>query len=162
LASSTSFSKFGLLTTAAATGTAAVAGPAGHFQRLWPNRPQGPHLRCLATGLSIALAGLFGDNMVDEKMNFVVAWCEDVTNERSSFRRNGSLELTTEALSIFYRTFFNQILATSYLVRILQHIKKGDSETTFALSYSRLSLLKQQLISQMGYHDTISVNLNTA
>jgi hypothetical protein len=59
--------------------------------------------------LSIALAGLFGDNMVDKKMNFVVG-C------RAYYR---------DPLYIFYQT-----------------INKGDSETTYALSYSRLSLLK--------------------
>jgi hypothetical protein len=52
-----------------------------------------------------------------------------------------------------------QILATSCLVCILQHIKKGISETQHALSNSSLSLLKWHLISQMGYHDAILVKL---
>jgi hypothetical protein len=71
-ASSTSLLPFGPSTRPAATGAAAAEGTAKHFQRLWPNWPQAPHLRYLATGLSIAVAGLVGDNIVDEKMNFVV------------------------------------------------------------------------------------------
>jgi hypothetical protein len=42
------------------------------------------------------------------------------------------------------------------LVHILQHIKKGISETEHTLSYYSLSELKWQLVSQLGYHDTIS------
>jgi hypothetical protein len=63
LASSTPFLKFGLATWPS-TGAAAAAGNSWTLST--------PHLRCLATGLSIALAGLVGDDMVDEKMNFVV------------------------------------------------------------------------------------------
>jgi hypothetical protein len=44
------------------------------------------------------------------------------------------------------------------LVHILQHIKKGISEPEHTLSYYSLSELKWQLVSQLGYHDTISVN----
>jgi hypothetical protein len=63
---------FGLPAWPSTTGAAAAAGMAGHFRRLWLKWPQTPQLRCLATGLSIDAAGLFGDDMVEEKMNVVV------------------------------------------------------------------------------------------
>jgi hypothetical protein len=81
---------------------------------------------------------------------------DNVTNEQSSIRRNSSLAYYRGPLYIFYWTFFNQILPTSNLVLILQHIKKGVPETTYRLTYSRLSLLKKHLMSQMGYYDMIS------
>jgi hypothetical protein len=47
-----------------------------YFYSLYPSNlqqvTQTPHLHCFATGLSIGAAGLFGDDMVVAKMNFVV------------------------------------------------------------------------------------------
>jgi hypothetical protein len=56
----------------ATTAAAAAAETTRLFRRLWPNRPQAPHFFCLGTGLSIELAGLYGDDMVDEK--FIVVF----------------------------------------------------------------------------------------
>jgi hypothetical protein len=47
-----------------------------YFYSLYPSNlqqvTQTPHLHCFATGLLIGAAGLFGDDMVVAKMNFVV------------------------------------------------------------------------------------------
>jgi hypothetical protein len=123
---------FGLMALLLPTGLALAAGVAGHFRRLWPNCPQTPHLHCLATGLSIDAAGLFGDNMADEKMNFVVVSAMSQISDCPSDVMALSCLLYRGPLYNFYPQFFYQILATSCLVRNLGHIKKGISEWLYA------------------------------